>query len=284
MIEPNQLLIIPAKLFEIFAYVMVFNALNRKFKGTNLLKRPSLHKYFLAGIGGWIYYMFFDTIIFAIAPLSIPETLSATEPLVGYTTGYASLTIANLLRDFGILGAICMAWFYCAAAIKIQTGVSLNEKIFQSKEKILTINNKSLTWGIIAKIFAGIILIIYIYLDRIAVHINPDGTVYVTSDWGLGSIFIVILYTLSTILMFRQLGSIRNKPMEPEYKRRAKFLSWSIIIFTIGLYYWGLTGFVGKQFPSLANYSLFILYFGHFIWMISGVYVFLAFRVVNKEE
>ncbi|XEO74994.1 hypothetical protein WKT22_00007 [Candidatus Lokiarchaeum ossiferum] len=287
LIENEQIYLIPAKIFEIITYILVLYTLNRKYRGINLRKRPPIHQYFVIGISAWIFYMIFDTIIFVIAPLSISTPLLSESPYQGYLTGYASVTIANILRDIAIFGAICHAWFYCAAAVKIQTGVNLTRKIFGSDEEILTIKTKSLTWGHLAKIFGFIILIAVVYLDQIVINVS-DSTIHVSSDWGIGLILILILYTTSTILMFRQLVALRNKPMEAEYKTRAKLLGWSIIIFTIGLYYWGLTGslltWLINWKPEIASYSIIFLYLGHFIWMLSGIYVYLAFRDVNKTE
>ena len=284
MIENEQLLLLPAKIFEIITYILVLFTLNRKYKGINLRKRPPLHQYFVIGIAAWIFYMVFDSVIFVIAPISISGPILSETTYQGYFTEFTSLTIANILRDIAIFGAICHAWIYCAAAVKIQTGVNLTSKIFGSKEPIFTINKKSLTWGHLARFISVIILIAVVYLDQIVVLVKSDGIIHVSSDWGIGLIVILILYSVSTFLMFRQLMALRDKPMEAEYKKRAKFLGWSIIIFTIGLYYWGLTGFLVDWVPSLAGYILIFLYFGHIIWMISGIYVYLAFRDVNKES
>jgi len=135
MIELDQIYLLPAKIFEVILYIIVLFSLNKKYKGEPLMKRPSLHIYFFLGIAGWLLYMILDTIIFAIAPLSLVGPLTPGIAIQGYTAEYPSLLIANLLRDFGIIGAILTAWFYCMAAVRINTGISLNQKIFGSEKK-----------------------------------------------------------------------------------------------------------------------------------------------------
>jgi len=285
MIEIDQLYLLPAKIFEVFLYIIVLFSLNKKYKGVPLMKRPSIHIYFFLGIAGWILYMILDTIIFAIAPLSLVGPLTPGIPIQGYTPEYPSLFIANLLRDIGIIGAILTAWFYCMAAVRINTGISLNQKIFRSDKKILTIKGFKLTWGHFSFILAIFVLIIFIALDQIVIEVIDSTTIHVSSDWGVAMILIIVLYGLSTILMVKQLLELRKTEMEIEYKRRAKFLGWSIIIFTSGIYYWALLGFLVGKFEGLKQFSLAFLYLGHIIWMTSAIFVYNAFkkRKSNKE-
>jgi len=278
MIELDQIYLLPAKIFEVILYIIVLFSLNKKYKGERLMKRPSLHIYFFLGIAGWTLYMILDTIIFAIAPLSLVGPLTPGIPIQGYTIEYPSLLIANILRDIGIIGAIFTAWFYCMAAVRINTGISLNQKIFGSKKKIIPLKNFKLTWGHISLILALTIIIIFIILDQIKIEIIDSTTVHVSSDWGVAMILIIVLYSISTILMVRQLFSFRKTQMEIEYKRRAKFLGWSIIIFTSGIFYWALLGYLVGNFESLKQFSLAFLYLGHIIWMTSAVFVYNAFK------
>jgi len=103
-------------------------------------------------------------------------------------------------------------------------------------------------------------------------------------------ILIIVLYGISTILMVSQLLGLRKTQMEIEYKRRAKYLGWSIIIFTSGIFYWALLGFLVGNFESLKQFSLAFLYLGHIIWMTSAIFVYNAFKQsksnseINKQK
>ncbi|QEE17030.1 hypothetical protein DSAG12_02862 [Promethearchaeum syntrophicum] len=284
MIEIDQLYLLPAKIIEVFLYIIVLFSLNKKYKGIPLMKRPSLHIYFLMGIAGWILYMVLDTIIFAIAPLSLEGPLTLGDPIKGYTSEYPSLFFANILRDIGIIGAILTAWFYCMAAVRINTGISLNRKIFGSKKKILPIKGFKITWGHFSLLLAISLLIVFIILDQIKIEILDSTTVHVSSDWGIAMILIIILYGFSTILMVKQLFELRKTQMEIEFKRRAKFLGWSIIIFTSGIYYWALLGYLVGAFPSLKEFSLEFLYLGHILWMTSAIFVYSAFKQRKSDS
>ncbi len=282
MIELDQIYIIPAKIFELILYIIVLSSLNKKYKGVSIFKRPSLHQYFVLGIAGWILYMILDIIIFAIAPLSLSEPLTPGI-MQGYTIEYPSLLFANILRDIGIIGAIFTAWFYCMAAVRINTGISLNGKIFGSDKKILSIKNFKLTWGHFSSILAVTILIIFIILDQIKIEIIDSTTIHVSSDWGIAMILIIILYSISTILMVQQLFKIRKTQMEIEYKHRATLLGWSIIIFTSGILYWALMGILLGNYESIKQFSLVFFYFGHIIWMISAILIFQAFKQIKSD-
>jgi hypothetical protein len=283
MIESDQIYILPAKFFELILYSIVLFSLNKKHKGEKFSKRPPLHRYFVFGIAGWIFYMILDSIIFAIAPLSLIEPV--TPGLIqGYSSTYPSLFIANVLRDFGIIGAIFTAWFYCMAAVQINSGFSLNRKIFGSNKKILTIKDFTLTWGHIASFFAVLVVLTFIFLDQIKIEIIDPTTIHVSSDWGIAMLFILALYGTSTLLMVYQLIKIRKTPMEPEYKQRASYLGWSIIIFTSGILYWALTGSLLGNYEKMKQFSLVFFYIGHIIWMISAVFVFQAFKGVKSNS
>lgn len=286
MIETNQVYLLIAKIVELVLYVAVFQALNKKYRGIPFKQRPSIHRFFLTGIGGWIIYMFFDSIIYVIAPLSIPDTIAVGETISGYPTAYPSLIIANILRDIGLPFALVMAWVYCAAAVQINNGININESIFFSEDPLFSDNPKiKILKGQMYRFLAVVVVIAIIALDRIEVHVIAEGQVHVTSGWGIvNTIFILGFFTYATYLMLKQLIFLNSSPMEAEYKRRARNLSLGIIIYTAGLYYWGLTGIIFKGLSAGNWLILVFLFLGHAIWSLSAIFIFLAFKSTDKED
>ncbi len=295
MIENDQIILLPVKIFEVILYLFVLISLNKKYKEISFSQRPPIHKFFVYGILGWIWYMIFDSIIYIIAPLSIPE--GTIFPLVqiggeflpiiqGYNIEYPSLFIANILRDLAMPGGIIMAWFYCAASVKILNGVNLHEQVFGSEEKIIDMGKVSLKWGTLWKICAIIIIILLVALDGIIVKEKNSGDVDIVSNWAYGTFLILIFFTFATILMVKQMINLRKTEMDDEFKNRAKNLGRSIITFTIGLYYWGLLGSIAKLLPdqTLEIANIIFLIIGHVIWILSAIYVYLAFQTKNAVK
>ncbi|TFH30142.1 MAG: hypothetical protein E4G98_02615 [Promethearchaeota archaeon] len=287
MIENNQLYLIIAKVIELILYVVVFYTLNKKYLGVPYKNRPSIHRFFLLGIGGWILYMFLDTIIYVIAPISIPVTALKGAEFTGYSIEYPSLLIANILRDIAIPGALVMAWVYCAAAVQINNGININERFFFSKEKLFPKKeNIKISRGLFYRLIAIVSVISVIILDRIVVHVIDNGQVHVASGWGIvNTIFLLGFFTYATFLMIKQILYLRTTQMEAVYKKRAQNLGWGIITYTAGLYYWGLVGVIFQNLTA-SDYNTLILIFlflGHGIWSLSAVFIFLAFRSTDKS-
>ncbi|MCF2141257.1 MAG: hypothetical protein K9W44_14455 [Candidatus Lokiarchaeota archaeon] len=284
MIETNQVYLLIVKVIELALYSYAVYALNKKYKGVKFSERPSLHRFFITGLSGWIVYMFFDSIIYVIAPLSIPSSASVDAVYSGYLTEYPSLFYANILRDFAIPGALFMAWNYCAAAVQISRGINLNEDFLFSEDLVFPSHykikiQKRKIYPVLALIFIALI----VYLDQIEVHVIDPGKVHVTSKWGIvNSLSLVLFFTFATILMVQQLNFLRTRPMEEDYKRRARFLGWGIISFTSGLYYWGITGVIFSGIEASNTLILIFLFLGHAIWSSSAVLISLAFRQKEK--
>ncbi|MHA1612012.1 MAG: hypothetical protein ACTSYU_08185 [Promethearchaeota archaeon] len=287
MIETNQLYLLIAKIAELFLYIVVFYSLNKKFVGVPFKNRPSMHRFFVRGVGGWILYMFFDCIIYVIAPISIPVTALVENANFGvYPIEYPSLLIANILRDFAIPGALLMAWSYCAAAVQINNGININERFFFSKEKLFpNKENVKISRGLFFRLIAVASVITIIILDRIVVSEISEGQVHVASGWGIvNTIFLLGFFTYATILMFKQVLYLRTTDMEAEYKKRALNLGWGIITYTAGLYYWGLVGLIFQGFSANNTLILIFLFVGHGIWSLSAVFIYLAFRATEKSD
>lgn len=288
MLENDQLALIPIKLLEVFLYFQVLRSLNKKKRGVPFLNRPTLHQFFVLGIAGWIFYMFFDTIIYIIAPLSIPSSLEGDFEFYGYQSGYPSVFWANILRDIGILGALMMAWFYCAAAVKIHKGINLHQKIFLNQTSAGIFSNTRITWGKINTFLGFLLLGLIVAFDRIAVHVIEGTKVHVTSKTGIGSILITIFFSVASILMLMQMIYLNHADMDHVSKQRARRLGYGIVLFTCGLYYWMVTGLIINllinRFPQIENFSLGFLIFGHLIWTLSAFFVYLGFKNVNQSE
>jgi hypothetical protein len=276
MIESDQLALIPAKLIELAFYLAVLFALNRRNKSTPFFKRNALHQFFLIGVLGWIIYIFLDSIIYVIAPLSLSEGLPAETVFFGYSE-YPSLLWANILRDFGMLGGIIMALCYCAAAVKIFNGTNIFTTVFES-----TVRKALVFIFVIVVVLLDVVTVTYITPD--AIHVSSGMGIQAIQNFPISSILIILIFSLSAFLMIRQLINIRRTDMEPEYKNRARKLGFGIITFTVGLYYWILTSVVFLFLPSLASFSLFFLYFGHAIWTFSAILLFLAFRKIPNKN
>ncbi|WP_457559369.1 hypothetical protein [Candidatus Harpocratesius sp.] len=286
MIETNQVYLLIAKIIELALYSYAVYALNKKYIGVKFSDRPSLHRFFITGLGGWIVYMFFDSIIYVIAPLSIPSSTPVNTVYYGYMVEFPSLLWANILRDCAIPGALFMAWNYCAAAVQISRGINLNEDFLFSEDPIFPPHYKiKIQKKQVYPILAVLFIILIIYLDQIEVHVIELGEVHVTSKWGIvNSLSLVLFFTFATILMVQQLNFLRTRPMEEDYKRRARFLGWGIISFTSGLYYWGITGVIFSGMEASNTLILIFLFLGHAIWSSSAVLISLAFRQKEKKQ
>ncbi|MHA1672743.1 MAG: hypothetical protein ACTSYI_03865 [Promethearchaeota archaeon] len=285
MIELNQVYLVIAKIIELVLYVVVAFTLNKKYKGIPFKKRPSLHRFFLTGICGWILYMFLDSFIYIIAPISIPDTVPIGTEFGLYPIEYPSLLIANIMRDIAIPGALVMAWVYCAAAVQINNGININERFFFSKEKLFPEkDNVKISRGLFFRIIAFISVVSVIWLDRIEVTLLDIGQVHVASGWGIiNSIFLLAFFTYATILMIKQILYLRTTQMEAVYKKRAQNLGWGIISYTAGLYYWGLVGVIFQGLSANNTVILIFLFLGHGIWSLSAVFIFLAFRSTEES-
>ncbi len=285
MIENNQLYLVIAKIIELMLYVLVAFTLNKKYKGIPFKKRPSMHRFFLSGICGWILYMFLDTFIYVIAPISIPVTTPVDTRFNVYPIEYPSLLIANILRDIAMPGALVMAWTYCAAAVQINNGININERFFFSKEKMFPEKDKiKISRGLFFRLIAIVSVVTVIITDRIVVHVIADGQVHVASGWGIiNTIFILGFFTYATILMIKQILYLRTTQMEAVYKKRAQNLGWGIISYTAGLYYWGLVGVIFQNWSASNTVILIFLFLGHGIWSLSAVFIYLAFRSTDES-
>lgn len=288
MIEIHQVYLLIAKIIELVLYFYAVFALNKKYRGIRFSDRPALHRFFITGLSGWIIYMFFDSIIYVIAPLSIPDSVAVDSVFSGYDTAYPSLLWANILRDLAIPGALFMAWTYCGAAVLISRGTNINDDFLFSDDQLFPEHwkfklplKKRHFYPVVAVIF----ILLMMYLDRIEVHVIAAGKVHVTSAWGIiNSLSIIVFFTFATILMVQQMQFLRTRSMEPEYKRRAQFLGWGIISFTSGLYYWALTGVIFQNMTASDTLILVFLFLGHAIWSSSAVFISLAFRQKEKSE
>ncbi|MHA1795934.1 MAG: hypothetical protein ACTSUK_07470 [Promethearchaeota archaeon] len=289
MIELHQIYLLIAKIVELALYFYAVFALNKKYHGVKFSDRPALHRFFITGLSGWIIYLFFDSIIYVIAPLSIPEsaTINAVNFVFsGYDSAYPSLLWANILRDLAIPGALFMAWTYCGASVLINRGTNINEDFLFSDDLVfpkhwkIPIKKKQL-YPVLAFLF----ILLMVYLDRIEVHVIADGKIHVTSAWGIiNSLSLILFFTFATILMVQQMRFLRTRSMELEYKRRALFLGWGIISFTIGLYYWALTGIIFQNMTASETLILVFLYLGHVIWSSSAIFIFFAFHQKGKSK
>lgn len=277
MYELLQLyLIIPKGLEAILYFLILIYMIRRANNTKHIQKHPSqLNILFLAGIAGWFIYIFLDVIIYVIAPLSITESYS-NQVYSGYQLDIPSLFIANILRDFALLGALIMAWSYLIASFNIRYGQKKTSSIFFQKWYVLLI---MVLLSIVAIIGDGI----QVNKTAYEVHVNAIWTQFAS----LGLYLTILLFTLATIVL---VSSFRYAIRENEsliLVKKIRFLSWGIIVFTIGNYYWFITGYLEEVFQQYIRETVLrviLHYFGHLIWTISPILILIGFRLSESTD
>ncbi len=259
--------------------MLIFLLLLKKSKTTRQIEHhPSqLNSLFLVGMLGWFIYIFLDSIIYVIAPFSIQPGFESGV-YSGYSLDVPSLFIANILRDFAMLGALVLAWSYFIASFNIRYGQQKTAKIFFKNGYIISI--------------MAVLSILSIIGDRIQVRYDAiENVVKVNAVWSglasFGTLLTIFLLAVGSILLIWALRVVMKEDHSPKFKRKIMYLSLGIIIFSLGNYYWFLSGYLGVifiQFFTAAVTRLILHSIGHFIWMISALLILIGFRLTESSH
>jgi len=259
--------------------MFIFLLLLKKSKSTRQIEHhPSqLNSLFLVGMLGWFIYIFLDSIIYLIAPLSIQSGFEAGI-YSGYSLEVPSLFIANILRDFAMAGALLLAWSYFIASFNIKYGQQKTAKIFFKNGYIISI--------------MVVLSILSIIGDRIQVrYIAVDNLVRVNAVWSglasFGTILTIILLGIGSLLLIWALRVVMKEDHSPKFKRKIMYLSSGIIIFSLGNYYWFVAGYLAEifiQFFTAAVTRIILHSIGHFIWMISALLILIGFSLTESSH
>jgi hypothetical protein len=270
-----QLILVIPKSIQAFLFIVNLILLNKKFQNTPWSNRPQLHKLILIGIFGWIIYITLDIFIYIFAAVSF-EGVPPPAFFEGYTKDYPSLLIVNILRDVGFLGALTISWMYLMASFSLRFGERRTREIFQqNKLVILAIN-----------LISSIIVI----GDRIGVSITENGpkvkAVY-NGFSGTSILLTVVIYFTSAVLLSQTFKRISNGDESGNLKKRLTYLSIGIMNMGFGHIYWFILGQIAMFNPALFsnfNHVIFLYVFGHLIWMLSPIFIYLGLSKYQFDD
>ena len=102
LIEPVQIFLVLIKLLEVLVFFRNIHYYQIRYRSIAWKNWPQIPKFLFISMLGWFTFITLDIIIFLVASLSF-----STAPIgvySGYDLNYASLFIANILRDFSSMG------------------------------------------------------------------------------------------------------------------------------------------------------------------------------------
>ncbi len=182
-----QLALVVPKVIESFLFLIniIFGI-----KRNNSIKwkdRPQFERYYINAMVGWFIYITLDIFIYLFAPVSLASAENGIYK--GIFTGYFSLTIVNILRDFAFAGFLIQIWLYLLASITVWLGESRAKKLSENKMFILILIS-----------FSAII----IAFDQIKVIITAEGPTVSAEFTGMGGFVLFLLtgfYILGVIIL-----------------------------------------------------------------------------------
>ncbi|MBD3227802.1 MAG: hypothetical protein GF329_06405 [Candidatus Lokiarchaeota archaeon] len=211
-----------------------------------------LNKVYAFSLCGWCVYVICDLLIFPIGHIE-PITIPTGEAGLSYPL------IANILRNFAVVGALTIAFGYLYASIVIRYGAA------RAKQRKI----------ILIFLSAAIpIAVIMMFNDSIRKNINVSPQVVSTHY----TLFGVILFAVQLILYFFAIyqhyrvyrGIDKNKPK----KRKILYFILGSLYIAAGVLYFII---IGKLIPG-QDYQMITGPIGHFIWILSPICIYYGLK------
>ncbi len=220
-----------------------------------------LNKVYTLSLLGWSVYVICDLLIFPIGHI---EPYYWGTIIVNGKEVYLPM-IANILRDFQILGSSIIGYGYLYASYVIKNGVTKSKKL-----------------NIILAFIGGAVCttLMIIFFDDIVKDTTVEPQVVKTHLTFMSIIFIIIelfLYFFAIYQhynVYKQIG--KNKPE----KRGILYFILGSAFIALGIIYFVI---IGRIIP---NQSLQLITgpIGHAIWIISPLFIYWGIKKENKKE
>ncbi|TFF85319.1 MAG: hypothetical protein EU551_04315 [Promethearchaeota archaeon] len=215
-----------------------------------------LNKVYAFSLIGWSLYVICDILIFPIGHFEPYIIMASGEPGITYPL------IANILRDFQVLGGLLTAFGYIYASIVIRYGV------LKAKEKK--------TMGILI-IAAVIFSLIGMLNDGIIRNVNETPQVVQTDYKPLGIAIFFVEITLFFIAVYEHIRAYREIDISKPEKRRIMYFIFGSVLIAAGVIYFII---IGQVVPG-RDYQIITGPIGHAIWILSPLCILYGFRKAN---
>lgn len=279
MIDPIQTYLILPRGFELIIYTLCAILLLKKQKTkSNTEPGNYLRLLYIIAFLSWSIYMILDIVTSLIIGLSITYQYIEYLPkwyfpikFTGYFSGFPSVTLANILRDFQMIAAMSMIILTYFATQVIKNGKALAIKKMKDIKIIA---------------FFAITGFTMVFFDMKEIVFQNPSSMTVSGSWDslgvegyLGFLLYIGVMTYSTAIIFNLYMKSSNKKDISVKSIKRKLLGFNIgyLFLSLGMWYWVLE----PELQQILNFTLHPIVqetVGHILWIIAPIAFYFALR------
>ncbi len=262
-IDLVQIALLVPKLMEIMTFLSSLIMGLNQYRDLKWSQRPLIHKLLIIGFMGWLWFIILDIFVFLIAGLSITQEIPPSL-IMGYSSEYPSLFVANILRDMSILGIGTILFVYIMIPFTLRFGEKKTNQILR---------NKGFLGGFLA------LSVILVVGDRVSIE-SYNQSIIVDAVWtgyaGISILIFILMYIFVTIMILRYFRHPTQAQLSTSYKNQISKLIVGVGFLGLGFVVLFILGIVKSFLPapfSLPIVRFFVHLAGHSFWIISPLLI-----------